>query len=384
MTTQVDSRYASVHGALQAISGALSPCLVPGATMNRLLAFAARHPWLGQSQYLECRLGRGAPSQIDLLVSAATSFERLTLERTLDACAGATPALWPLRRFVKGWSSNASVLHGGVPVTWLEFDRMEREENPIANVGVCLAPTYLDPFSVLPGQEPSRTLDTVVESLRVTLGQEPTPQTRDAFKLSLQRLPAAARWIHLSIMAARTPVELKLYGKFPREELLPYLDAVQWAGDRRAVEALLQRYCPTERTADVLYVDLPVTGMHDPREAGLGVVFSQQHLKVSQERDPGRRALLRVLQEDGLCSPVEASALAAWPGREGHATDPRDRGRAQVERWLDVKVVHLPSRPLAAKAYLGFAARPGAKVTERDAIPPESASPAPRPALRTT
>jgi hypothetical protein len=209
--------------------------------------------------------------------------------------------------------------------------------------------------------------------LRTILPGQPTPDARDAFARAFRSLPPDARWIHLSVMAARAPVELKLYGTFRRDALLPYLAAVGWAGDPNAVMAIVDRYCPPERTADLLYVDLPVTGMHDRESAGLGIVFSQQHLRISREREPGRGALLHSLRDAALCTPHESVALAAWPGRDGwpHAAGRRD---ARVERWLDIKIAYHPSRPLQAKAYLGFFARRSAD------RPRPAADPAPLPA----
>jgi hypothetical protein len=309
--------YHSVLGALQAVSDDLPPGLVSRATGQRLLAFAERHPELGQTQYLECRLAQGGPSQVDLLVSAGTTFERAFLGAGLAAWASGPPAFWPILRFVEAWASQSSPLHQAVPVAWLEFDNMDRDPDPVANVGVCLAPAYLDPFAPLPRQPASEMLVIVLETLRVIRRQAASADELACFQRCLGRLPDGARWIHLSVMAARSPLELKLYGAFPTAAVLSYLAQVGWAGDRAAVAELLAIYAPDARTAGMVYLDLPVTGMLAPETAGLGIVFSQQQLRTAQDQDPGRRALLDQMVIRGLCSRSAGSLARAPAGRRG-------------------------------------------------------------------
>jgi hypothetical protein len=377
--------YRSVQQALRVVFENLSPTLVPEATRTRLLQFAARHPGLGQTQYLECRLGQRAPSQIDLLISAATTFERTSLRRLLAARAREVPEFWPIHRFVEAWESPGSVLNRSVPVAWLEFDHMEQDDNPVANVGVCLVPAYLDPFADLPPQSEPEMMETIVESLRVIRDDEPSAEETVCFQRCLDQLPERARWIHLSVMAARAPMELKLYGTFPVKTVVPFLRDIGWAGDREAVAELLARYCPSERTADVVYLDLPVTGMLTRATAGVGIVFAQQHLRVAGERDPARRELLDVLVADGLCSARERDDLIGWPGHDLHS--PMSGAGAppmRVDRWFDIKLAHRPGAPLLAKVYLGFVARdvamPAVTMPATPGYPPAEASSDPCPA----
>ncbi len=341
--------YRSAYRALQAVSDGLGAALVPEPTLNRLLAFTRGLPDLGQTQYLECRLGQaGGPSQIDLLVSAATTLERARLQALLAGLS--RPELWPIARLVEAWASPASALYGSVPVTWLEFDHMEHELQPIANVGVCVAPAYLDPAATLPSQPAAEVIATVLEAVRVIRGEEVDASERTCFQRCIERLPPGARWIHLSVMAARAPIELKLYGAFPTETVVPYLKEVGWAGDPGAIARLLERTCPPERTGGMVYVDLPVTGMLEPGSAGLGIVFAQQQLSLARERDPSRRALLEQMVAEGLCAAAERDVLLGWPARAEVDGD-------RIDRWFDLKLAQTPGRPLLCKAYLGFAAR---------------------------
>jgi hypothetical protein len=245
-------------------------------------------------------------------------------------------------------------------VAWLEFDHMERDPDPIANVGVCVAPAYLDPFASLPPQPAAEVLATILHTLRAIRRHEVTAEEHACFERCIERLPPTARWIHLSIMAARSPTELKLYGAFPVHAVVPYLRDIGWAGDCQPVADLLDRYCPPERTGDVVYLDLPVTGMCALETAGAGIVFAQQQLRTGRDGDPGRRGLLEALVEDGLCRTEERDALVGWPGRDLRLMPqggPGEGELAWVDRWFDIKVVHRPSGPTLAKAYLGFTAR---------------------------
>jgi hypothetical protein len=404
--------YASVQQALRAVFDDLGLSLVPEATRGRLLAFAARHPGFGQTQYLECRLGRRVPPQVDLLVSAATTFERANLRRLLAARAAATPELWAIRRFTEAWGSPASPLHRSVPVAWLEFDHMERDPEPIASVGICLAPAYLDPFAALPPQPPQQVLATILDSLRAIRRHEASAEEVGCFERCLDRLPPGASWIHLSVMAGRAPVELKLYGVFPADAVVPHLAAIGWAGDPAAVAGMLARYCPAERTGGAVYLDLPVTGMLSPARAGAGVVFAQQQLRIAGEHDPARAALLDQLVADGLCDAEERDELRRWPGHAVRALADAEPAHpaaeavspaaeavspaaeavspaaeaVSIDRWFDIKLAHRTRERLLAKAYLGFAARDAAAAIRRPAgpgYPRRAASPAPTPAPET-
>jgi hypothetical protein len=238
----------------------------------------------------------------------------------------------------------------------------------------------VDPFAELPAQSTSEVLATILESLRVIQRVEPSPEERASFERCLARLPPRARWIHLSVMTARDPVELKLYGVFPRESVLPYLEAAGWAGDRDVVARMIDRYFHPDTTSDVLYVDLPVTGMHESARAGLGVVLAQQQLRRARDRDVGRRGFLQRLVDDRLCTHAQRAALVDWPGDELaalSAAPPSNGPLARVRRWFDIKVVHRPARPLLVKGYLGFVAQPVAAadgVTRAAGARPQSAA----------
>jgi hypothetical protein len=383
--------YSSVHEALRLISGKLSTALVPETTYSRLLAFAARYPELGQAQYLECRLGSAEHAQVDLLVSAATTFERRALQAALAARHPDDRAgLPPLRRLLERWCARESALHDQVPLAWLEFDHIEREVDPTGNVCVCLVPAYLDPFAALPEQTASQMHVVALESILAISARPAAPAASELLQTCFAALPDGGRWIHLSVMLARDPVQLKLYGVFPRRALLPYLHDIGWAGNRALIEQQLDRTCPTQRTADSIYVDLPVDGMREPALASLGLAFGQQHLRTSGDCDPTRRALLDSLVGDALCTPAQRDALLAWPGREPRVGVADGRGvpdAIEVQRWLDIKLVCPPSASLQAKAYLGFAARrtPGVDLRRRVGSPPaKEVSPGPLLSPRTT
>jgi hypothetical protein len=360
--------YCSAYRALELISPRLSPALVPEDTLHKVLGFAAKHRALGQTQYLECRLGQGGPGQVDLLISAGTALDRGALERALAGPSGDAPELWPLHRFVAAWVAPGSLLHRSVPVTWLEFDHLESDPRPVASLGVCLAPSYLDPFASLPRQPAVEVLPVISETLAVIRQQPPSAREAACFERCFRRLPEGARYIHLSIMAGRDPLELKLYGEFPAPSLLPYLREVGWRGDLARVADLLARHGRPEQMAEVVYLDLPVTGMLADATSGLGVVFTQQHLRIARDRDAARPALLDRLMVDGLCSPEERDGLSAWTGSEVVRLDGGAEGsqaRRRIDRWLDIKLVQQAqaSGGLLAKAYLGFAARPTSPTT---------------------
>jgi hypothetical protein len=343
----------STHEALGWVCPELSPVVMAATTRLGLLELAAKLPELGGSHYLECRLGTAGRAPVDLLVSL-TAAERDLLGDALLARCDAHPGLHPLRRLLFCWRRPDSALFAAVPVAWLEFDDVDRQEAPVASVCVCIVPSYVDPYAPLAEQGAAPPLATVEESVEVLRGAPLAPEERRAFERCFRALPAGARFIHLSVMTGRSPTELKLYGAFPQHTLLDYLRRIAWDGDLAAIARVLDRYCPLGRTGNVAYVDLPLSSCHLPGHAGLGICFSQQHLRLAEDSDPAREPLLHALFDDGLSSLDEVRALSRWPGSTPVGSS-ASWVHQRIRRWLDVKLVYRVGQPLFAKAYLGFA-----------------------------
>lgn len=332
--------------------------LLPEAARLGLLRWCADNPDLGCSFYLETRLGAGV-GRVDLLASLTPACREGALEHLQPATTRAEAGLEPepsagLLRFLRAWNDPSSPLNQRIPVAWLEYDDIQDAGGHSPNVCACIAPSYCGRGTPIELQ-PAEVLATLADLTELVLGHPASDEEHEGLARAVHALPPNASFIHFSIMRARTPVQLKLYGAFPQDALLPYLDTIGWTGNFDGVRELLARYCPKTRTGGVVYVDLRVSGLYQPSEATLGISFSQQQLNASEERDTARRALLRALCRGGLCTSSQLEALKRWPTER---SSPWTLGREPQlgRRWLDVKLVTDEDGAHTAKAYLGFSA----------------------------
>jgi hypothetical protein len=342
-----------------AVASELDACLIPVDVKRALGVLASRLAWLRSSYYLECRLGQSYTPQVDLLAAI-----------THDECDGAWQALAAgepgveaglaaAAHLLRAWRDPSTPLCATVPVAWLEFDdvlEQARSANNTANVCVSLIQSYCDPFAELPAESSSRTHALAAAAVQLICGTQLDAEEQTQLEACFHHLPEHARWIHLSMMSQRAPAQLKLYGVFPRDALMQFLDNIRWRGNRHELSKVLDAYCHPDRIADEIYLDLPVRSARAP-DTEIGLCFSQQQLRRARESDPSHRSLLAQLVRDELCTNTQAAALAAWPL-------PSCAGKAAqgvtLDRWVDIKLVCGRASGLSAKGYLGFSARAAA------------------------
>jgi len=341
--------------ALRALDAGTTRALVDDGGWLAVSRLARQFPQLGGSQYLTCRLGPDARRRVDWRIAVT----RLARHRCLVPAFSSSAELAPFNRLLERWCSRRSSMNEIVPVAWLEFDDVRAGLRRDASVCACIVPSYIDPFAPIASLPPDQQVRALVELTEVIRGTPGSVSERALLSASVRALPPGAHWIHLSVLAAREPVEIELYGVFPQHSLLPYLERIAWPGDTRRVADLLARYCPVARTGSSLYVEFPLTRALERGEATLGICFSRQQLHASLETDPRRPALLRALCEDALCNAEQASALAAWQ-REPAPRSAMAGAHDPLERWFDLTLLYRTGQPLLAKAGLGLAAVPGA------------------------
>jgi hypothetical protein len=345
----------SAEQTLRTLEPGTTRALVDDGGWLAVSRLAAQFPQLGGSQYLNCRLGPDAQRRVDWLVAVT----RLARHRCLVPPFSSSADLDPFNRLLERWCSRRSNINEIVPVVWLEFDDVRAAPRRSASVCACIVPSYIEPFAPLTSLPPDEQVRALVELTDVIRGAACSVSERALLSASVRALPPGAHWIHLSVMTAREPVELELYGVFPQHSLIPYLERIAWPGDTRRIAELLARYCPPARTGSLIYVEFPLTRALELGEAALGICFSRQQLRASLETDPRRPALLRALCDDALCGVEQASALAAWH-REPAPGAAAGGARDLLERWFDLKLLYRSGQPLQANACLGLAAAPGA------------------------
>ena len=281
---------------------------------------------------------------------------RARLASALPGLPASTQARWqPVLALIDAWTDGVSLLSRQAPAIWLEFDDVRSADaiTRFPSVSVCLTPGYDTKRAPFPNQTDSELR--LIDEILALLGVPPSQRRPDLFAECYRRLPAGARWIHLSVMLGRASADLKLYGALPRATLLPYLEAVGWAGDSAELTRLLAEAYPASLTGALAFIDLNLGTLRDRRKSTLGLAVAQQHLVHGPERDPLRTALLERWCSAGLADTRKVArvrdVLVAGPSATESAT-------LRAGRFLDLKLVWSAELGTFAKAYLGFHRQP--------------------------
>jgi hypothetical protein len=334
--------------------------LVSSKMFSRVKGITTRLPKAASSYYWECRLAAGA-TQVDFLACVAASDGGREVLAGQGTGAGLSDVLlenplWDQAHdFFRQWAEPTSMLHEAIPLIWLEFDQVDGlvPEVPLPSFSFCLDPLYADRrswsqhISSLNMQERRKVAE---KGLRLLFGCALPPQRRRALFACFDSLPVGGRIIHISAMIARQPAVVKVYGSVPKDQLLAYLTRIGWPGSIPELTNILTTFCTPEIVDNNMYIDLTIGEAVMPK---LGVAFSQQQIENLPHRDPTRQILLERCVQTGLCTSEKREALLAWPG--SFRTMLRgETWPACFRKWLDVKIVYQPGRPLEAKGYLGF------------------------------
>ena len=301
-----------------------------------------------RSQYYELRLQSGV-DQVDYLVA----FSRPAAESLYDVvneASGRAPFLAPewrdITRLLAHWAQPETLIAQRCPTIWFEYDDIEvASAGLVPSLSVCLTPRY----RVTERHSAQVPLDLRVACDALAALQAPTGSA-DALTPVFAALPPGARFIHLSYMLGRPAHAVKLYGAVERGELMPYLERIGWAGDRRAILDALERFYPERLLGKTVFIDLNLENFRDPRRASLGLAVAQQHLYLGPDADPARGAILEAWLAGGLCDAAKVARVQEWPA-SGH--DVPVRAFEVEHRVLDVKLVWDEGVGLTPKAYLG-------------------------------
>jgi hypothetical protein len=349
---------------LELVLDSLPEVLVPPPAhplLRRLAALLTPVPRGG----FECRLGDGAPKMVDLQqgISVADGEPIMAAEHLLGR---QSPGWEAVQAFLSSWSLGKLE---GVAEVWLELDA-DGEGRPSV-------------FARVDDRAPAlaaRAADSVVDALVPASDAQAVHALLDR---CTGAVPAQAWVSHVGVMLGRPTAGARLHVRGLRLGAIEgYLERIGWLGDKQALLSHARRLLDV---GDDLTVCLDVAGGRLLPRAGLECFFAQK-----SGVDPRWTILLASLCEDGLCTPAQAQALRAWPGRilptdvEKWPGDlvVREVGRdvdnlGVVERRLShVKVTLAPGQPASAKAYFGFGAifvRVGAPRVRRSAPAPAPA-----------
>jgi hypothetical protein len=283
---------------------------------------------------LEVRL-TGEDSRVDLLASITDApGGRAGAAAAVGSPAGLGP-LASARPLLSAWSRPDTAL-GEIHVLGFEWDA------PFTGAPLQLLsvdPRFWGPVGAR-APTPEEQVALAAAGHAACFGEPPPPSSLQRLRRAIAALPVEGRAIAAATLRPRGVARDRLFVGLPRAQVLPWLDAIEWPGDRAQVEAWLPRIVAAWEPA-FLQIELAesVTDY-------LGIEPRQTGRHPAEHRE--RRRFLERLGAEGRTSSEKIAAMTAW-SRE--VDDPA--GRREV-RSLHMKCVLFPGREPLVKGYLGL------------------------------
>jgi len=331
----------------------LAPLSLSAATQETLRGVARELPDAWYCLALEARLTTDDP-RVDLLVCArADDGGRRELLAGLSRLVTSLPpsSAWHrIHDFCREWAREGSTLNQDVPFIWLEFDLPPGPRAPAEPfLFFCTQRDFLtSPFGYLKSLDgeantQARQLKLIDEGLSLLLGQRPWPTVLDRVARCLATLPLAGHLLHVAPLSLRSLDAVRLVLTLPRNEVLTYLQSIEWPGRLDEVRSLLER----------LHAESPMVGIQLDVGAVIGGALGLQfYFSGSDDR---WTSLLDAMVDLGLCAPSKRGAVLSWPGKETVSLSSR-AWPVRLRRELELKLVCRPGQPPLVKAYFGMGA----------------------------
>jgi hypothetical protein len=338
---------------LRVIEPQLPHSLISTQAFAFIKNFASVLPEAMSSYYLECRLAADSP-QVDLLACVKASNGGREILREYTTTAGPSPrspdcAVWNrVRDFCTRWAEPRSSLHRQVSHIWLEFDgEASLTKIPPPNLLLCLDPEYFEECNHRQHDEyiTARQYRRVINaSLEILLPHRASAMMKRNLFACFDTLPPDGCVIHTSVMLSRRPSLSKLNIALSKDHLLDYLRHLGWPGSLSQLETLLFTYCSFTNS---MKFQLNLEDSISPR------IDLEFHFDDCVAPLSSLHFLLDQLVENNLCTIEKREALLTWPGTFRQIFCGRS-WPTRLYKWLDLKIVYHPERPLEAKGYLGF------------------------------
>ena len=304
----------------------------------------------------ECPLDENQPTA-DLLFCGTQEEGHVALLATQSQSAGfpeyllRVPAWQQIRDFCTVWENSHSPLHGKLINCWLEFD--------VAGSDYPWSPSFffgLPPL--LPGMRAESDL-TVREALTQLAPSSLASARGKQLDTVLDRLPETAYAFQIGVMLSRSVEAIRVCIRgMTTEELVPYLERIEWPGNVSDLQAVIQRYGPLCERVDL---DIDV-GSRIGHKVGLEFSFGRDASTITRMEQ-----FLSCCVEDQLTSSLKADALMGYNGYIKQGLDASRWPKPLVEQaraasaeacnylllWIHhIKLVCQQDTPLSGKAYL--------------------------------
>lgn len=329
----------------------LFPALVEKANISSIAQLAQTLP-AAPLVIFENRLAEGQYG-LDFLICTSPSWAQQSTIAQLGAGDAAWQAVW---QFGQAWSAEPadSPFRTGLDSLWLEFDTAQSAATAVP--GILFASMERSANQSAPAFHAKAVWQTIA-------ALQPSRLQNVAFVQLLEQLMAAlpshGRVYALGDMAGRASSYLRVaISQVGMDEVLPFLAAIHWPGDRQVVAALLDKLRPFVQQVS-LDLDL---GDH------IGPVLGVELLNNNRFDHVWWQKLFAFLVAEELCTPAKQTAFLKWPGNSvethntaiwpnqlqptGHLKQPVD---CLLLRFINhVKLVCRPNQPIEAKGYIGL------------------------------
>jgi hypothetical protein len=287
---------------------------------------------------LELRLRVG--NDVDFMACVADTGS----DRRNVAIHAAHPDLRVARRLLDAWGA-ARAWSSRVPIVWVEWDLSPTGPKSTL-VSACVDPSFFDRNAESPSRaEQLAVMDAVLD---VTLGDAALrARSLRGIARCVSALPGGVSITHLAPLAPRGGDACRVTVGLRPTDLLCWLEAIGWPGDRSAVEEWVSVIVPLWRR---VFVQVEVADVVRPY---LGV--ESRLIQSAADVAGSARPFLDKLAGSDLVCAKRLDAVLEWPGNACVL-----RGEATLARTLYFKLAPFNGEPLEAKAYLGVNAAPSA------------------------
>jgi hypothetical protein len=323
------------------------PQIIPPARFEVITTMLRRTPLVQTNCIgLERPLGVTDP-QVDISFSVDPHIdmkELLTLRYlSEDQMPEGTHSPWArLRRFAEIWQDE---LFEQIKEIWLEFDAtLPIPKIPIPSVFFSLAHEDREHMAWLADR-----------AFPTLLGEPLPPLVTQQLQRGIASLPEGAKIVHLATMLTRKPIAVRILLEILPHQIVPYLDALQWEGNRTLLTNLLQEMCST---VDSLVLAVDLSAMRDRIGEKIGI---ECLLKQNLYGQPDWTPIVESLARNALCSREEAEVFrhlkpTMYALGNGHEAIVSQNLLHSKERLICCGINHfklvIQQERLLAKAYL--------------------------------